>query len=133
MLRVLHVLSILFLVGAAVAVYKLKYESTYDAQRVAKLRNEIRVERERLSTLKAEWSRLASPQRIQDLAARHLGMKPLEVARISDFSNLPERAPGSDGDPIGEFIDTLAETDVQRDPLGDLLRSLNGEATRGAR
>ncbi|HEY7459169.1 MAG TPA: hypothetical protein VH765_10480 [Xanthobacteraceae bacterium] len=133
MLRVLHVLSILFLVGAAVAVYKLKYESTYDAQRVAKLRNEIRVERERLSTLKAEWSRLASPQRIQELAARHLGMKPLEVARISDFSNLPERAPGSDGDPIGEFIDTLAETDVQRDPLGDLLRSLNGEATRGAR
>ena len=133
MLRVLHVLSILFLVGAAVAVYKLKYESTYDAQRVAKLRNEIRVERERLSTLKAEWSRLAAPQRIQELAARHLGMRPLEVARISDFSNLPERAPGSDGDPIGEFIDTLAETDGQRDPLGDLLRSLNGETTRGAR
>ena len=133
MLRILHVLSVLFLVGAAVAVYKVKYESTYEAQRAAKLRNEIRVERERLSTLKAEWSRLAAPQRIQELATRHLGMKPLEVARIGDFSNLPERAPGSDGDPIGEFIDTLAEVETQRDPLGDLLRAINGEAQPGSR
>jgi cell division protein FtsL len=131
MLRIPLIISILFLVGAAVAVYKVKYESTYEAQRAAKLRNEIRVERERLSTLKAEWSRLAAPQRIQDLASRHLGMKPLEVARIGDFSNLPERAPGGDGDPIGEFIDTLTEADAQRDPLGDLLRTLNGEGSRG--
>jgi cell division protein FtsL len=133
MLRILHVLSILFLVGAAFVVYKVKYESTYDVQRIAKLRNEIRVERERLGTLKAEWSRLAAPQRIQDLASRHLGMKPLDVARIGDFSNLPERAPGGDGDPIGEFIDTLAGADAQRDPLGDLLRSLNSETRAGTR
>jgi cell division protein FtsL len=132
MLRIFHLLSILVLVAAAFVVYKVKYESTYDAQRVAKLRNEIRVDRERLSTLKAEWSRLAAPQRIQDLASRHLGVKPLDVARIGDFSNLPERAPGGDGDPIGEFIDTLAGADAQRDPLGDLLRSLNGEAPGGS-
>jgi cell division protein FtsL len=127
--RILHLLSVLVLVASAFAVYKVKYESTYEAQRAAKLRSEIRVERERLATLKAEWTRLAAPQRIQDLAVRHLGMKPLEVARISDFSGLPEKPGGIDGDPIGEFIETLSETDAQRDPLGDLLRSLNGEAT----
>jgi cell division protein FtsL len=131
MLRFVHLFSILFLIGAAVAVYKVKYESTYEAQRAAKLRDEIRIERERLSTLKAEWTRLAAPQRIQDLASRHLGMRPLEVARIGDFSNLLERPPGSDGDPIGEFIDILTEADTQRDPIGELLRTLNGEAQRG--
>jgi cell division protein FtsL len=127
MLRIVHVLSVLFLVGAAFAVYKVKYEATYEAQRVAKLRADIRVERERLATLKAEWTRLTAPQRIQDLAARHLGMKPIEVARIGDLANLPEKPAGIDGDPIGEFIDQLSNTDLRRDPLGDLLRSLNSE------
>jgi cell division protein FtsL len=125
--RILHLLSVLVLVAAAVAVYKVKYESTYEAQRAAKLRAEIRIERERLATLKAEWTRLTAPQRIQDLAVRHLGMKPLDVARISDLSNLPEKPVAIDGDPIGEFIETLAEADAPRDPLGDFLRSLNGE------
>jgi cell division protein FtsL len=130
MLRFLHVLSVLFLVGSAFAVYKVKYEATYEAQRVAKLRADIRVERERLATLKAEWTRLTAPQRIQDLAVRHLGMKPLEVARIGDLANLPEKPAGIDGDPIGEFIDGLPSTDMRRDPLGDLLRSLNGDPVR---
>jgi cell division protein FtsL len=130
MLRVFHVLSLLVLVAAAVAVYKVKYEATYEAQRVAKLRADIRVERERLATLKAEWTRLTAPQRIQDLASRHLGMKPMEVARIGDLLNLPEKPAGIDGDPIGEFIETLSGTDAQRDTLGDFLRSLNGDHAR---
>jgi cell division protein FtsL len=129
MLRIFHLLSVLVLVGAAFLVYKVKYESTYEAQRAAKLRSEIRVERERLATLKAEWTRLAAPQRIQDLATRHLGMKALEVGRISDFSNLPEKPIAIDGDPIGEFIDTLSDVDTRRDALGDFLRSLNDETS----
>lgn len=126
-LRILHGLSILVLVASAFVVYKVKYESTYEVQRIAKLRSEIRVEREKLALLRAEWTRLASPQRIQDLASRHLGMKPLEVARISDFSGLPEKPLGpEDGDPIGEFIETLPEIGGSRDSLSDFLRAING-------
>jgi cell division protein FtsL len=129
-LRILHILSLLVLLGSAFAVYKVKYESTYEVQKIAKLRNEIRTERERLNLLQAEWMRLSAPQRIQDLASRHLGMKPLQVARINDFSALPEKPLGpEDGDPIGEFIDTLAEAEPQRDPLGDFLRAINGEGS----
>jgi hypothetical protein len=77
--------------------------------------------------------RLSAPQRIQELATRHLGMKPLEVARISDLSDLPEKPRGQeDRDPIGEFIGTLAGESA-RDSLGDFLRALNGESrTEGA-
>jgi cell division protein FtsL len=127
-LRILHVLSLLILIGSAVAVYKVKFDTTYEAQRIAKLRNEIRQERDRLSLLRAEWMRLSSPQRIQDLASRHLGMKPLQVARISDLSGLPEKPLGpEDGDPIGEFIDRLSPGESQRDSLGEFLRAINGE------
>jgi cell division protein FtsL len=127
-LRFFHVLSVLVLLGSAFVVYKVKYESTYEVQKIAKLRNEIRTERERLNLLQAEWMRLSAPQRIQDLATRHLGMRALQVARISDFSALPEKPLGpEDGDPIGEFIETLGGAETQRDPLGDFLRAINGE------
>jgi cell division protein FtsL len=132
-LRILHGLSILVLVASAFVVYKVKYESTYEVQRIAKLRSEIRSEREKLALLRTEWTRLASPQRIQDLASRHLGMKPLEVARISDLSGLPERPPGpEDGDPIGEFIETLPEIAGSRDSLSDFLRAINGAQGPGS-
>lgn len=130
MLRIFHLLSVLVLVASAFAVYKVKYESTYEAQRAAKLRAEIVAERERLATLKAEWTRLIAPQRIQDLAVRHLEMKPLDVARIGDLSNLPEKPAGIDGDPIGEFIEAFSDADARRDSLGDFLRTLNNEAMR---
>jgi len=127
-IRILHVLSLVVLIGSAVAVYKVKYETTYEAQRIAKLHNEIRNERERLALLRAEWARLSAPSRIQDLASRHLGMKPLEVARIGDFSGLPEKPQQSQGDDlIGEFIERVAGG-APRDPLGEFLRTLNGES-----
>jgi cell division protein FtsL len=127
-LRILHVLSLLILVGSAVAVYKVKYDTTYEVQRIAKLRAEIRSENERLALLRAEWTRLAAPQRVQELATRHLNMKPLDVAQVRDLSNLPEKpSKPEDSDTIGEFIDTLAG-DGPRDPLGDFLRTLNTPA-----
>lgn len=130
MLRLLHLLAVLCLVGAAVVVYKVKYEATYDAQRVGKLRAEIKTEREKIAALRAEWTRLATPARIQDLASRHLGMRPLSVARIDDLSNLPPKPPGESTDPIGEIIENLPEETRADDPLGNLLRELNGKDKR---
>ena len=40
-LRILHILSLLVLLGSAFAVYKVKYESTYEVQKIAKLRKEL--------------------------------------------------------------------------------------------
>lgn len=129
--RILHGLSILILVGSAFAVYKVKYDTTYEVQRIAKLRSEIRSEQERIALLRAESTRLASPQRIQELATRHLDMKPMDVARVSDLANLPEKPfKPEDADPIGEFIETVTG-DGPRDALGDFLRSLNSVPPAG--
>ena len=67
-MRLLHICVIGTLVAAAAYVYEIKFESTLQAERLAKLRTEIRRERDAIATLRAEWAKLDNPVRIQGLA-----------------------------------------------------------------
>jgi cell division protein FtsL len=108
MMRLLNVLVIAALVLAAADVYKIKFESTRQAQRVAKLRMEIRRENDAIAALRAEWSKLDNPARIQALARRHLPLKPVEGHQFDRLDQLPERPPElvpvDDPDPIGTVL-----------------------------
>ena len=108
MMRLINVCVIVALVFAAADVYKIKFESTRQAQRVAKLRMEIRREHDAIAALRAQWAKLDSPARIQDLARRHLALKPTEARQIDRLDNLPERppdlVPADEPDPIGTVI-----------------------------
>ena len=108
MMRLINICVIAALVLAAADVYKIKFESTRQAQRVAKLRTEIRRERDSIAALRAEWAKLDNPARIQDLARRHLSLKPTEVQQFDRLDNLPERPPAlvptEESDPIGTVI-----------------------------
>ena len=108
MMRVLNLCVIGALVLAAADVYTIKFESTRQAQRVAKLRAEIRRERDAVAALRAEWAKLDNPARIQGLARRHLRLTPLEAGQIDPLDNLPERpadlVPVDEADPIGTVI-----------------------------
>ena len=108
MMRLLHILVIAALVLAAADVYKIKFESTRQAQRIAKVKLEIRREQDAIAGLRAEWAKLDAPARIQDLAKRHLALKPLDVRQFDRFDNLPERPPElvpvEEPDPIGMVI-----------------------------
>ena len=72
MMRLVHILVIAALISAATYVYKIKFDSTLQAERVAKLRNELRHEHDVVANLRGEWARLQTPARIQGLAERHL-------------------------------------------------------------
>ena len=68
MMRVLNLCVIGALVLAAADVYTIKFESTRQAQRVAKLRAEIWRERDAVAALRAEWAKLDNlPERPADL------------------------------------------------------------------
>ena len=109
-MRLLHLIVAAALVCAAVYVYKIKFDSTVQAERVARLRGEIRRERDAVAALRAEWSQLDNPGRIQGLAQRHLPLKPVEATQIDSFDRLPERPvdaiPPNSTDPIGAMIES---------------------------
>jgi cell division protein FtsL len=110
-MRLINFLVIAALVFAAAYVYRVKFQSTLQAEHVAKLRNEVRREREAIAALRAEWAKLDSPQRIEVLARRHLDLQPITATQFGRFDKLLDRPPqivppGSD-DPIAAIIETI--------------------------
>jgi cell division protein FtsL len=119
-MRLLNFIVIVALVLAAGYVYQVKFESTLQAERVAKLRGEIRRERDTIAGLRAEWSKLETPSRIQALAQRHLPLKPVDAWQFDELERVPERAfdvvPPATADPIGAVLGSIG-TDL---PTGGL-------------
>src|ERR1700681_2405245 len=109
MMRLLNICVIVALVVAAVYVYKIKFESTRKAEQVAKLRLDIRREHDAIAALRAEWSKLDNPVRIQELAQRHLTLRPIETRQFDQLDHLPERPPDlvppDSADPIGNLLE----------------------------
>jgi len=115
-LRILNLVVILALVLAAAYVYRIKFDSTVQAERLAKIRSEVRRERDTIAALRAEWGELDNPARIEALAKRHLPLRPVAPTQFSPLDQLPDRPPQfvkPDGhDPIGLVIENLEEPDT---------------------
>jgi len=108
MFRVLNAVSVIALLAAAGAVYNVKYSAAFEAQKISKVRDEIRYERDRIAVLTAEWARRTAPDRIQGLAERHLDMQPLDITRMDKLASLPAK-PEVNGDPLAGMIEALVD------------------------
>ena len=106
-MRLVHLLVICALIFAAAFVYRIKMEATVQTEKVMRLRAEIRDERDAIATLRAEWSKLEAPLRLQGLVERHLELKPIEGPQFDSLKNLPDRPPGyaRTADPIGSMLE----------------------------
>jgi hypothetical protein len=114
-LRFLNFLVIGALVLAAAWVYRIKFDATVQAEHLAKLRGEVRHEQDQIATLRAEWSQLDDPARIQALAKRFLQLKPVAPTQFDNLDRLPDRpAPDvtASTDPIGGLIENFEEPDT---------------------
>ena len=112
-MRLLNILVIAALIAAASYVYKIKFDSTLQAERVAKLHGEIRKERNVIAALRAEWAKLESPARIQGLAERHLKLAPIQSTQFDTLDHLPPRpapTPTQGPDPIGAMLEHAETT-----------------------
>lgn len=109
MIRLLNICVIVALVAAASYVYEIKFESTRKAEQVARLRLDIRREHDAIADLRAQWSRLDNPARIQQLAQRHLSLRIIDSHQFDSLDHLPERplepVPANTADPIGSLLD----------------------------
>ena len=125
-LRVLNLVVIGVLILAAAYVYRVKFDATVQAERLARLRGELRHERDRIAALRAEWEQLDSPARIEPLAKRYLPLRPVAPTQFDTLDRLPERpvelVPPGTADPIGAIIETLADPDALTGSLPDAER-----------
>jgi cell division protein FtsL len=109
MMRLLNICVIVALVVAAAYVYRIKFESTRKAEQAARLRLDIRREHDTLAALRAEWSRLDNPMRIQELARRHLSLRSIETRQFDQLDRLPERPRDLDPPDSSDRIVNLLE------------------------
>ena len=115
-LRILNFFVIGALVLAAAYVYRIKFNSTVQAEHLAKLRGEVRHERDSIAALRAEWGELNNPSRIEALAKRYLHLRAIAPTQFDTFDHLPGRPPedatAADNDPIGGLLENLEEPDT---------------------
>jgi hypothetical protein len=112
-LRILNFVVIGLLVLAAADVYRIKFDSTVQAEHLAKLRAEVRRERDKIAVLRAQWGELDNPGRIEPLAKLFLKLRPIAPTQFDALDRLPAKPiepvrPG-DADPIGGIIEHLED------------------------
>lgn len=106
MLRFLNLVAIVSLIGSAVYAYTIKYQTSYRAEQIAKTKLEIKSERDAIAVLRADWSFLTRPERVQQLSDKYLpDLQATSVDRIASAQSLPERAARIDA--IGKTLDAL--------------------------
>lgn len=114
--RVINLIVISVMILAAAYVYRIKFDSTVQAERLAKIRSEVRRARDTIAELRAEWSQLDNPARIEGLTKHYLQLKPITPTQFDSLDKLPDRPPEvfrrDSPDPIGAAIEMLEEPET---------------------
>lgn len=84
-MRTVTFLSAAVLVGLAAVIYQVKDESRVLDHSVSSLRQQIAEERDVIAVLRAEWSHLNRPARLERLARAHLGLRPTEPGQFASY------------------------------------------------
>jgi hypothetical protein len=130
MLRFLNVLAIVALVGSAVYAYSTKYATLYQAEKMIKLKHELQSEIDSVAMLRAEWSHVANPVRIEALADKYLGGQVMQLSQISTVAGLPEKA--ARGDEIGAKLADLGLAEPTNTPAAAAASSATPAASKPA-
>ena len=95
-MRYVNFLLAIALAVLAVVIYQMKYETRGLEQRVSRLQTTIGQERDAIGILRAEWSHLNRPARVERLARKHLGLRPLDASQVADRAALASGKQKSD-------------------------------------
>ncbi|NBN63365.1 hypothetical protein GWI72_01825 [Microvirga tunisiensis] len=114
MVRYLNLIFVIAVVIGAAVVFDMKMAAERSAERVAELKRQIVEERDAIRVLRAEWSILNQPDRLQGLVERYgeyLQLQPLDPKQIVKIEDLPVKPvmlePIGEADPLGGFAASL--------------------------
>ena len=94
MFRMTDIVLVVAMVAAAAFTYITKHDAEAEYSKIRRLESSIRLEEEAIDVLKADWSLLTQPSRLQKLADIYfddLQLVPLEPHQIAEFDELPEK------------------------------------------
>ncbi|RUX21608.1 MAG: hypothetical protein E5X34_17220 [Mesorhizobium sp.] len=92
MFRTSDIVLIAVMVSAAALTYKTKREAEEQLAAVQKIQAQIRYEEDTIDLLKADWSLLTQPSRLQKLAdiyKSQLGLEPVGARQIGGLDDIP--------------------------------------------
>lgn len=96
MFRTSDIILIAVMVSAAAMTYKIKRDAEVQQTAVYKIQAQIRTEEDQIDLLKADWSLLTQPSRLQrlsDLYKDQLGLQTADARQIVRLDELPEKPP----------------------------------------
>ncbi|MFI5013853.1 MAG: hypothetical protein ACHQAY_16050 [Hyphomicrobiales bacterium] len=129
MIRLLNIAAICCLIGSALYAYRIKYDTLYDTEEVAKLLRQVDAEKVAIGTLRGEWQAMSAPARLQILADKYLDLVPLNVRRTAvSPAELPRKQ--ADSDEIGRKLEALGLGEPTTTPSG---RGSAGSTPTGSR
>jgi cell division protein FtsL len=79
----------------ALALYQLKHEVIALERELFRLNRAIVQEQEAIHVLRAEWSHVNRPERLQSLAQRHLDLQPMSPRQFGRVDTPPAPAPAA--------------------------------------
>ena len=94
MLKTLDIVLIAVMISAAAFTYRIKHEAQTTEAAVEKVEHQIRLEKETISLLQADWSLLDQPDRLQrlvDAFQDQLHLQPMRPEQIVAADELPRR------------------------------------------
>ena len=91
MLRFINICLVLGLVALACVIYQVKYEARALDRQIAAIGKEIETERDAVAVLRAEWSLLNRPERIERLAKKYLKLAPARPVQLVTVDSVTDR------------------------------------------
>lgn len=91
MMRLATITAMTFMFLFAYGVYHGGALARAEEARLKRIERQIAQEQAKIKVLKADWALLTKPERLQDLAARHLALSPVAAAQFTQLASLPMR------------------------------------------
>ncbi len=109
MMRLVNLVLVAAVLVSAWQVYRLEIESRTADGRLIALKENIAEERETIRRLRAEWSHLNTPARLEKLAMKHLQHERGPVSQVVRLHEIGDRVPALQGGGRSEMPDPIAE------------------------
>jgi len=118
--RTTDIALIAVMIGAAAVTYRIKQNAESELEHINKIKTQIRLEHDAINLLKADWSLLSQPRRLQklvDLYQPQLNLQPTTAQQIVTLDQLPMRPVEMPNPPAAGQV---AENDRNRIITGSL-------------